>query len=61
MLARSQQRQTDLEDAAFTLEQQHKDVMTEIHHLYSASIAAHKGALEDRVEYLIEPVLNPSV
>ncbi|KAG7229517.1 hypothetical protein INR49_031941 [Caranx melampygus] len=48
MSATSQQQRTDLGDASLTLEQQHKEVMAEIHRLYSASIAAHKGAPEDR-------------
>lgn len=55
MSTRSQQRRTDLGYASLTLEQQHKEVMAEIHRLYSASIAAHQGALEDMVQYITEP------
>ncbi|XP_018531430.1 dynein regulatory complex subunit 2 [Lates calcarifer] len=52
MLAHSQQQRADLEDATFTVEQQHKEVMNEIHRLYSESIASYQSTHEDRVASL---------
>ncbi|TKS86118.1 Coiled-coil domain-containing protein 65 [Collichthys lucidus] len=48
MLTNTQQKQAHSEDATFTLEQQHKKVMEEIHRLYSESIASYESALIER-------------
>lgn len=45
----SRQQRADLEDAKFTVEQQHEAVMSETIRLYSDSIAAYESAHEDRV------------
>lgn len=51
MLGHSQQQRADLEDATFTVELQHKEVMDEMHRLYSESIASYQGAYEYRVSH----------
>lgn len=43
------QQRADLEDAMFSLEQQHKAAMDEIHTLYKDSLAAYESAHDDRV------------
>ncbi|XP_038584088.1 dynein regulatory complex subunit 2 isoform X1 [Micropterus salmoides] len=48
ILLHSEQQRADLEDATFTVEQQHKTVMSEIHRLYRESIASYESAHEDR-------------
>lgn len=57
MSAHSQQQRADLDDAAFTVEQQHKDMTSEIHTLYRESIALYESAHEDRV-FLRTPSLS---
>ncbi|KAF1375253.1 hypothetical protein PFLUV_G00237660 [Perca fluviatilis] len=47
------QQRADLADAKFTVEQQHKAVMNEIHRLYSEGIAAYESAHEDRKAALL--------
>lgn len=51
MLTNTQQKQAHSEDVTFTLEQQHKKVMDEIHRLYSESIASYESALIERVSH----------
>lgn len=51
MLEQSQQQRDDLEDATFTVEQEHKTVMEEIHRLYRESMASYESAHEDRVSH----------
>ncbi|XP_026195802.1 dynein regulatory complex subunit 2 [Anabas testudineus] len=53
MSAHSQQQRADLDDAAFTVEQQHKDMTSEIHTLYRESIALYESAHEDRRAALV--------
>ncbi|XP_070698408.1 dynein regulatory complex subunit 2 [Pempheris klunzingeri] len=53
MLDHSERRQDDLEDATFTLEQQHQSVMAEINRLYEECIAAYKSAHNDRTVMVI--------
>ncbi|KAM8736727.1 dynein regulatory complex subunit 2 isoform 1-T4 [Acanthopagrus schlegelii] len=48
------QQRADLEDAMFSLEQQHKAAMDEIHTLYKDSIAAYESAHDDRVAALVQ-------
>ncbi|XP_056256442.1 dynein regulatory complex subunit 2-like [Seriola aureovittata] len=48
MSAHSQQQRADLEDAVLTVEQQHKEVMVEIHSLHSNCIGAYEKALKQR-------------
>nr|XP_020441991.1 coiled-coil domain-containing protein 65 [Monopterus albus]XP_020441992.1 coiled-coil domain-containing protein 65 [Monopterus albus]XP_020441993.1 coiled-coil domain-containing protein 65 [Monopterus albus]XP_020441994.1 coiled-coil domain-containing protein 65 [Monopterus albus] len=48
MLAHSQQRRADLDDAMFALEQKHKEMMNEIHRLYREGIALYESAQEDQ-------------
>ncbi|XP_035494745.2 dynein regulatory complex subunit 2 isoform X2 [Scophthalmus maximus] len=51
MLEHSRQQQSYLEHSSFTVEQQHKEVMDEIHKLYSESMASYQRAHEDRVHH----------
>uniref|UniRef100_A0A671UXT2 Uncharacterized protein n=1 Tax=Sparus aurata TaxID=8175 RepID=A0A671UXT2_SPAAU len=48
------QQRADLEDAMFSLEQQHKAAMDEIHTLYKDSLAAYESAHDDRVAVLVQ-------
>ncbi|XP_044022644.1 dynein regulatory complex subunit 2 [Siniperca chuatsi] len=48
LLAHTQRQRADLEDATFTVEQQHEVMMTEIHRLYEESIALYESAHEER-------------
>ncbi|XP_034432423.1 dynein regulatory complex subunit 2-like isoform X2 [Hippoglossus hippoglossus] len=48
MQQHSRQQRADLEDAKFTVEQQHEAVMNDILRLYSESIAAYESAHEER-------------
>ncbi|KAK2892255.1 dynein regulatory complex subunit 2 [Channa argus] len=48
MLAQNQQRLSDLHDAVFTVEQQHKDMMKEIRRLHLEKVALYESANEDR-------------
>ncbi|XP_071329216.1 dynein regulatory complex subunit 2 isoform X2 [Trachinotus anak] len=48
MLAHSQQQRADVEDAALTVEQQHREVMEEILRLYGDAIAAYQSTVEER-------------
>ncbi|XP_071329213.1 dynein regulatory complex subunit 2 isoform X1 [Trachinotus anak] len=51
MLAHSQQQRADVEDAALTVEQQHREVMEEILRLYGDAIAAYQSTVEERVSH----------
>lgn len=51
MLGHSRQQRAVLEDATFMVELQHKEVMDEIHKLYSESIASYHGAHDDGVSH----------
>ncbi len=56
MLGHSRQQKADLKDATFTVELQHKEVMDEIHRLYSESIVSYQTAHEDRVSHRTTPL-----
>ncbi|XP_073340412.1 dynein regulatory complex subunit 2 [Pagrus major] len=56
--ASRRQQRADLEDAMFSLEQQHKVVMEEIHRLYADSITAFESAHDDRVAALVQENKN---
>ncbi|XP_047196788.1 dynein regulatory complex subunit 2-like [Hippoglossus stenolepis] len=53
MLAHSQMKSADLEDAKLTVEQRHQKVINEIHRLYSESIASTESAQVDRRAALV--------
>ncbi|XP_035465945.2 dynein regulatory complex subunit 2-like [Scophthalmus maximus] len=53
MLDLSRQQRADLEDAKFTVEQQHKEVMDEIQRLYSQSTASLQSDHEHRMNALV--------
>ncbi|KAM7403783.1 hypothetical protein PAMA_004289 [Pampus argenteus] len=53
MSRQTRQQQADLEDAAFTLEQKHKEVLIEIHRLYGESMASYKNAFQERTSALL--------
>ncbi|KAK1893514.1 Dynein regulatory complex subunit 2 [Dissostichus eleginoides] len=52
MLSNAKQKQDDLKDTSFAVEQKHKTVMLEIHKLYSDSIAAYHSAHHERLQSL---------
>lgn len=59
-LLHSEQQRADLDDAAFTVEQQHKEMMNGIHKLYSQGIGLCEAAHEHRVSLRSTPVSHIS-
>ncbi|KAM7376453.1 hypothetical protein PAMP_006186 [Pampus punctatissimus] len=53
MSTHTQQQRANLEDAAFTVEQKHKEVLIEIHRLYGESMASYKNAFQERTSALL--------
>ncbi|XP_035529352.1 dynein regulatory complex subunit 2-like [Morone saxatilis] len=53
MLSNSKQQRADLADGRFTVEQQHRTMMTELHRLYSESMASYASDHDNRTASLV--------